>query len=82
MHRGDAIHHGDDFYGTTVNVAARVAGAATGNRTLASSAVRDDVADDGRFTLRHAGSYGLKGVSGTHDLFAFEGHTIKCALKT
>jgi class 3 adenylate cyclase len=71
-HRGDAIHHGDDFYGTTVNVAARVAGAAAGHQTLVSSAVRDDVAGDERFTLRHAGVHEFKGVAGTHDLFEFE----------
>jgi adenylate cyclase len=72
VHGGDAIHHGDDFYGTTVNVAARVAGAATGNQTLVSSSVRDDVADDERFTLRHAGAYEFKGVAGTHDLYEFD----------
>ena len=69
VHCGDAIQHRNDFYGTTVNFAARVTAAAAGNQTLVSSAVCDDVSGDERFVLDHAGRYELKGIAGAHELF-------------
>lgn len=70
VHCGDAIQHRNDFYGTTVNFAARVTAVAVGNQTLVSSAVCDDVSGDERFVLERAGRYELKGVPGAHELLA------------
>ena len=44
VHTGDALHEADQFFGTTVHYAARVAGHALGGEILVSSVVRDLVA--------------------------------------
>ena len=41
MHHGPAIRRGDDWFGATVNLAARVAGVAAGGEVLVTDAVRD-----------------------------------------
>jgi class 3 adenylate cyclase len=41
MHTGPAVERGGDWYGTTVNVAARLCGAAGGGEVLVSETTRD-----------------------------------------
>jgi class 3 adenylate cyclase len=68
VHVGEVIREGDDFFGRTVIVAARVAAAAGGDEVLVTEDVRaavgGDVAlDDGR-------EVELKGLSGRHRVYA------------
>jgi class 3 adenylate cyclase len=64
LHAGRAIKEGDDFFGRTVIIAARVADAAAGGEIFATEEVRRSAPD--------AATYGderevtLKGLSGTH----------------
>jgi class 3 adenylate cyclase len=51
LHAGEAVRDGDDFYGATVNMAARVAGAADGGEILVSSLVRALVESSGEFSF-------------------------------
>jgi YHS domain-containing protein len=61
MHTGVAVRRGSDWFGSTVNIAARVAGLARGGEVLLTDATRqaagrvDDVQlqDRGRQALRH-----------------------------
>jgi adenylate cyclase len=68
VHTGDALNEADDFFGTTVHYAARVASEALGGEILVSSVVHQLVADpdidflDGRDVQ-------LKGLDGLHRLF-------------
>lgn len=55
--------------GTTVNVAARVTGAAGSNETCTSEAVFHELGGDPRFPMERAGTYRLKGIAEPQDLF-------------
>ena len=70
VHHGNAIKHANDFYGTAVNFAARVADAARGGETLVSEAVHDVTSD--AFTFAKAGEFSLKGIAGFHPLYRLE----------
>ena len=68
VHVGDAIREGDDFFGRTVIVASRVAGAAVGGEILVTEDIRDSagdavVFDDGR-------ELQLKGLRSPQRVFA------------
>ena len=67
MHNGNAKAEAGDFFGRTVVVAARVAGAAAGGEILASQAVQEGL--DGAFPLGEARSLSLKGLGGRHSVF-------------
>ena len=41
MHHGPAVHRAGDWYGATVNLAARVAALAAGGEVLLTGSVRD-----------------------------------------
>jgi class 3 adenylate cyclase len=69
IHTGDALHEADHFYGTAVHYAARVAGNAVGGEVLVSSLVRELVGGAG---FRESREVELKGIEGTHRLFALE----------
>jgi class 3 adenylate cyclase len=69
VHTGDALQEADHFFGTTVHYAARVASQALGGEVLVSSLVRDLVADAGVDFLQSR-DVGLKGLAGSHRLFA------------
>lgn len=63
LHHGEAIERDDDFFGATVNLAARVAGQAHGAQVLATEAVAAvariegvHVVDLGSFSLRNLAS--------------------------
>jgi len=66
LHTGDAEFRDGDFYGTSVNKAARVMSLATGGQVLLSEityAFLDEAAGS-EFGGRHLGAYRLKGLSG------------------
>jgi len=69
LHTGDVLQEADGFYGTTVNYAARVASHALGGEVLVSSLVHDLVGDSG-VTFLESRDVELKGLDGTHRLFA------------
>jgi class 3 adenylate cyclase len=69
VHTGDVLQEADRFYGTTVNYAARVASHALGGEVLVSSLVHDLVGDSG-VTYLESREVELKGLDGTHRLFA------------
>ena len=54
MHTGSALRRGDDWFGATVNLAARVSGAASGGEVLLSEATHDAAGDiDGIDLVEH-----------------------------
>lgn len=71
VHTGDALHEGDQFFGTTVHYAARVASNALGGEVLVSNVVRDLVAGPG-IDFRESREVELKGLDGSHRLFAVD----------
>ncbi|MGH2783786.1 MAG: protein kinase domain-containing protein [Actinomycetota bacterium] len=66
VHAGQAIREGEDFYGKTVIVAARIAAEARGGEILVSSAARRNA---GGVTTDEGRNAELKGLSGRHDLY-------------
>jgi predicted ATPase len=60
LHAGEALERDGDFFGPTVNRAARVTSMAHGGQVIATSAVADLV--DGRFDLLDLGEHRLRGV--------------------
>jgi class 3 adenylate cyclase len=73
VHTGDALHEADHFFGTTVNYAARVAGHALGGEVLVSNLVHELVATPGTdVRFRDSRDAELKGLDGTHRLFAVD----------
>ncbi len=68
-HTGDAIHEADQFFGSTVHHAARVASHALGGEVLVSSLVRELVAG-GEIEFVESRDVELKGLDGTHRLYA------------
>jgi len=64
LHAGRAIKEGDDFFGRTVIIAARVADAAAGGEIFATDEVRRSAPDAA--TYGDAREVSLKGLSGTH----------------
>ena len=66
VHSGQAIREGEDFYGKTVILAARIAAEARGGEILVSSDAR---ARAGEVTTDETRDTELKGLSGRHDLF-------------
>jgi adenylate cyclase len=69
LHTGDALHDEDRFFGTTVNYAARVASHALGGEILVARLVHD-LADGTGTELLGSRDVELKGLDGTHRLYA------------
>jgi class 3 adenylate cyclase len=69
VHTGEVLAHADDFYGTAVNQAARVASAASGGQIFTSGLVRALVEGDHDLTFRDGPDVELKGLSGIHRLY-------------
>ena len=72
IHTGDALREADQFFGTTVHYAARVAGHALGGEILVSAVVRDLVAGGSDVAFLERSDVELKGIEGTHRLFAVD----------
>lgn len=66
---GEAVSRAGDWFGSPVNLASRVTGAARPGTVLVSESVRDAVGDDERFSWSFAGTRHLKGIKGDAKLF-------------
>jgi len=64
LHTGEAIREGEDFYGWSVTLAARLGDAAVGGEILTSATVRDLVESAGDIPFEDAGERQLKGIRG------------------
>jgi class 3 adenylate cyclase len=71
-HTGEAVREGNDFFGTTLNYAARVASHALGGEVLVSNLVRELVAAEPEVQFLEAREVELKGLPGRHRLFAVD----------
>jgi class 3 adenylate cyclase len=77
IHTGDAIQEAEQFFGTTVHYAARVAGHAIGGEVLVSSLVRDLVAGGtSSVAFLEGREVELKGLEGQHRLYALAPGTL------
>ena len=63
INSGEAVPDGNDFLGTAVNIAARLADSASGGEVMVSSIVRDLVAPSGEFKFMPEQEISLKGIS-------------------
>jgi class 3 adenylate cyclase len=74
VHTGEAVREGDDFYGRSVTLAARIGDEAEGGEILVSSLVRDLVASTGDIAFEEAGELELKGLHGTQHVYRVPWH--------
>jgi class 3 adenylate cyclase len=73
LHMGEIELRGDAIGGVAVHIASRVSDLAAAGEVLVSRTVTDLVAGSGiEFTAR--GEHELKGIPGTWQLYAFDGH--------
>ncbi len=63
LHTGEAVKEGDDFFGTHVALAARIAAAARGGQILVSSLLKELADGSGEFTFGPGRDIDLKGFS-------------------
>jgi adenylate cyclase len=70
MHVGVVVPRDGDYFGRNVAMSARVAGAAQAGETLVSDELRTALAGDPDFRFESRGSRELKGLTGTHRLWA------------
>jgi eukaryotic-like serine/threonine-protein kinase len=69
LHTGEAIREGDDFYGRSVTLAARLGDEAKGGEILTSSIVRDLVGSSPDVSFEDAGELQLKGLRGRQRVY-------------
>lgn len=69
IHTGKAIRQGQDFFGRSVVLAARIADHAEGGDVLVSALVRELIAARGDIVTRPVGEAQFKGLDGRHALF-------------
>jgi adenylate cyclase len=70
MHHGPAVERGGDWFGATVNLAARVAAAAAGGEVLVTAAVRERVGELGGVEFESRGEQRMRNVAAPVPLFA------------
>ena len=70
MHHGPAVEREGDWFGATVNLAARVAAAAGGGEVLVTAAVRDRVGELGGVEFESRGEHRMRNVIAPVPLFA------------
>ena len=73
LHAGEAIKHGDDFFGRTVVIAARISALALGGEILVSDLVYGLLRGLGTFDFGPPKSAALKGLDGSFDLYPVRG---------
>lgn len=66
---GMAVSRAGDWFGSSVNLASRVTGAARPGSTLVSESTREAIGDDDRFTWSFVGARHLKGIKSDVKLF-------------
>jgi class 3 adenylate cyclase len=69
LHTGEAIREGDDFYGRSVTLAARLGDEAEGGEILTSSIVRELVGTSADVPFEDAGELQLKGLRGSQRVY-------------
>jgi len=69
LHTGEAVKEADDFFGTHVNLAARIGAAADGGQILVSSLVRELTEATGAFRFDRGREAALKGFERPQRLF-------------
>lgn len=69
-HTGDVIRTGSDFFGTTVNKAARIAATAGAGEIMVSSTTAEMIGSMEGIRVEDVGLVALKGLSGSHHVFA------------
>ena len=69
VHVGEAVREADDFFGHTVNYAARVASAAEGGEIVVSSLVHALLAQTGEFEFGDPREVELKGIEGPQKVY-------------
>ena len=74
LQAGQVVLEGGDYFGHTVNVAARIAEHATAGQVLVSDDVAETI-DRERFTATAIGPVRLKGVADPVELYAVERRT-------
>jgi class 3 adenylate cyclase len=70
VHSGAAVQRGSDWYGATVNVAARLTDAAGAGEVLISLTTRDLLSPVGTVTIADRGARSFKNVAAPVDVFA------------
>lgn len=70
MHRGPAVQRDGDWFGSSVNVAARVAGLASGGEILITASVRNAVDEPTAIAFEDRGRHELRNVAEPVGLFA------------
>lgn len=68
-HQEAAIREGEDFFGKTVILAARIACEASGGQILVSALLEALVESSGEFEFGDAQDVELKGLAGSHQVF-------------
>ena len=69
LHTGEAIRDADDFLGTTVNLASRIAATARGDEILVSGLLRELCVSSGEFEFDSGTEVELKGISQPHRVY-------------
>jgi eukaryotic-like serine/threonine-protein kinase len=69
LHTGEPIREGDNFFGKTVILAARIAARARGGEILVSSLLHQAVDPGNTFAFGSARELALKGLAGTHRVY-------------
>src|SRR5262249_52041303 len=72
LHTGEATREGDDFFGRSVIVAARIAAAAAGGEILVSSVARELAGSNDEFVFDAGREFALKGFNGTRHVYALD----------
>jgi class 3 adenylate cyclase len=72
LHTGEAIREGDDFYGRSVALAARLGQRAEGGQILTSSIVRDLATGSNGLAFEEVGELELKGLRYRQRVFAVD----------
>jgi class 3 adenylate cyclase/YHS domain-containing protein len=70
MHSGPAVERNGDWFGATVNLAARVSAAASGGEVLLTAVIRDEAGDLPGVEIHERGRQALKNLADPVDLFA------------
>lgn len=68
LHHGPVVERGADYFGATVNLAARIAGQAHGGQVLASAPVAEAAREHG-LDVVDLGQFGLRNLSGPVELW-------------
>jgi class 3 adenylate cyclase len=68
LHTGEMIKEGDDFFGKHVNLAARIAGQASGGEILVSALLKELTASGGDIEFGDGREVELKGLSGVQNV--------------